>query len=302
MFLLASSQYSSEYAYGLYVSFNSPDIGGYNDYYKTYGFSVRCLLGEAINAPVVETDSVTGITSTSAISGGNVFSDGGATVTSRGICWDTLPNPTIEDSITIDGDGTGSFISNITGLKLNTKYYVRAYATNSVGTAYGEEFSFKTSLAIGEISGGGIIAYILQPGDPGYIEGETHGLIAASEDQSTGAPWGCYGTLISGTSTALGTGKANTDAIINSCGEAGIAARLCADLDIDGYNDWYLPSTDELIKLFQNRGSIGGLAGYEYWSSTEGGTTYAWTVGSTFGDLSSTDKDNLRYVRAVRSF
>lgn len=92
--------------------------------------------------PSVTTAAVTGITQTTATSGGNVTASGGATVTARGVCWRTSGNPTIADAHTSDGSGTGSFTSSMTGLTPNTTYYVRAYATNSAGTAYGSEVSF----------------------------------------------------------------------------------------------------------------------------------------------------------------
>ena len=76
--------------------------------------------------------------------GGNVTYDGGSTVTARGVCWSTTQNPTLSNIHTTDGSGTGSFTSHLFGLYANTTYYVRAYATNSVGTAYGEERSFTT--------------------------------------------------------------------------------------------------------------------------------------------------------------
>jgi pimeloyl-ACP methyl ester carboxylesterase len=95
--------------------------------------------------PVLTTSAVTNITQTSATSGGNITSDGGLTVTSRGVCWSTGSTPTIYDSKTNYGTGTGSFTSNITGLTANTTYYVRAYATNSAGTGYGNTVSFKTT-------------------------------------------------------------------------------------------------------------------------------------------------------------
>jgi len=92
--------------------------------------------------PTVTTAIVTSITATSAISGGNVSSDGGSTVTSRGVCWSTTSNPTIANSKTVNGSGIGSFTSNISGLAGGSYYFVRAYATNSVGTAYGPEQRF----------------------------------------------------------------------------------------------------------------------------------------------------------------
>ena len=97
-----------------------------------------------VELPVVATLAITEITETSAIAGGEIASDGGAEVTARGVCWSINQNPTIENDKTVDGSGVGSFTSNITGLTQNTTYYVRAYATNSEGTSYGEEVSFTT--------------------------------------------------------------------------------------------------------------------------------------------------------------
>jgi len=99
--------------------------------------------------PTLSTASPTNITQTTTQSGGNITSDGGAAITSRGVVWDTNPNPTIAlNTKTIDGTGSGIFTSQITGLKENTTYYVRAYATNSVGTAYGNQLTFKTAISI----------------------------------------------------------------------------------------------------------------------------------------------------------
>jgi hypothetical protein len=95
--------------------------------------------------PSVTTTSVAAITQTTASAGGNVSSDGGAAVTAKGICWSTNSNPTTSGSKTSDGVGTGIFTSNLTALTPNTKYYIKAYATNSEGTSYGNEVSFTTS-------------------------------------------------------------------------------------------------------------------------------------------------------------
>ena len=108
--------------------------------------------GGSTELPTVITSDVTGITSHSAICGGNVTSDGNGSVIARGICWSTSPNPTTADSFTTDGSGLGSFASSITGLSNNTTYHVRAYATNEAGTAYGLDKEF-TSLNGG--GGGG---------------------------------------------------------------------------------------------------------------------------------------------------
>jgi len=98
------------------------------------------------NLPAITTTAITSITATSASSGGNITSDGGFSVTARGVCWSINPNPTISDSITTDGTGTGTFISSLTGLTSLTTYYVRAYATNSQGTAYGSQVPPFTTL------------------------------------------------------------------------------------------------------------------------------------------------------------
>ncbi len=95
--------------------------------------------------PTIVTTPISEISFTTALCGGNITNDGGATITARGICWSATPNPTLTNNHTMDGNGTGMFASNLTGLLENTVYYVRAYATNSKGTAYGNEISFPTS-------------------------------------------------------------------------------------------------------------------------------------------------------------
>lgn len=97
--------------------------------------------------PVLTTSAVTAITQTTATSGGTITADGGALVTSRGVCWNTGGNPTISDNKTNDGSGLGSFVSNLTGLSPNTHYYLRAFATNSAGTGYSIQSSFTTQQA-----------------------------------------------------------------------------------------------------------------------------------------------------------
>lgn len=112
----------------------------------TYSNELILTTTSIVNLPVLTTIAASSITSTSAISGGIVTNDGGGEITARGVCWSTITNPTIALSTkTIDGSGTGSFISTISSLSANTTYYVRAYATNSIGTNYGDEISFSTT-------------------------------------------------------------------------------------------------------------------------------------------------------------
>lgn len=110
----------------------------------SYGNEVDFTTAQNISAPTVTTSQVTNITQTSATGGGNVMSDGGATVTERGICWGTSHNPTTSGSHASNGTGTGSYTVNMTGLTPGTQYYVRAYAINNQGTSYGNEVAFTT--------------------------------------------------------------------------------------------------------------------------------------------------------------
>lgn len=114
----------------------------------------------------ITTAEISSITSTTAVGGGNITSDGGADVTARGICWATTPVPTIDGSNTSDGTGAGAFSSSLNGLTPETTYYVRAYATTSAGTIYGNEVTFKTSCNL--------------PAAPGSIMGKTIVTINAS--------------------------------------------------------------------------------------------------------------------------
>jgi photosystem II stability/assembly factor-like uncharacterized protein len=94
--------------------------------------------------PTITTTNVSSTTNSTTNSGGNITDDGGFVVTSKGVCWGTASAPTIANNKTTDGSGKGAFVSNITSLTQNTRYYVRAYATNSQGTSYGNEITFTT--------------------------------------------------------------------------------------------------------------------------------------------------------------
>jgi hypothetical protein len=194
------------------------------------------------------------------------------------------------------------------------------YWDGTVWQALGAVSSGSPPLAIGDNAHGGIVFYIFQSGDPGYVSGEEHGLVCALADQSSGSEWGCYGISISGADgTALGTGAQNTfDILAAGCTPLGIAAELCDAYSItyNGtvYDDWFLPSKDELDLMYQSRTTInatvlanGGsslASGYNnyYWSSTEIDGNQAWIQRFYNGNQYDLSKYGSEYVRAVRAF
>jgi uncharacterized protein (TIGR02145 family) len=120
------------------------------------GYSSQSSFSSLSTVPVLTTLAISEMTATSVNSGGNITSDGGAAVTARGVCWNTATSPTINNSKTTDGAGIGNYPSAITGLTPNTTYYIRAYATNSKGTAYGDEIILKTYTGVVTDSEGNI--------------------------------------------------------------------------------------------------------------------------------------------------
>jgi hypothetical protein len=154
-----------------------------------------------------------------------------------------------------------------------------------------------TLYAIGQIGpGGGIVFDVSSDG--------SHGLEAAPVDLAKSA-WGCYATVNVGTSTAVGMGNANTAAIVNGCDEAGAAAQVADAYILGDFDDWHLPSIDELALLYAQKSVLSGFDNGEYWSSSEGPpnpTNYSYFLNSTNGNRSVSRKSQILGVRAVRGF
>jgi hypothetical protein len=180
---------------------------------------------------------------------------------------------------------------------------LKNFALTGTTSNWTETYTRITTFTVGMKYQGGIVAYV----------SGIHGFIVAPMDQSNGASWGCVGVTITGANGfGIGTGYQNTLDIVAGCSTAGIAARLCNDLVLDGYSDWYLPSYDELNELYIRRASInaavttivGGttIASSYYWSSSEYNGNDAYEQNMSNGTQQNYVKTYGDYVRAVRSF
>lgn len=169
----------------------------------------------------------------------------------------------------------------------------------------GEIKTTKSPILIGDAYLGGIVAYFFVSGDTGYVAGETHGLIVAPTNQSSSARWyNGTNTTTTATGSIIGTGSSNTTKIITSQGNTGTyAAKLCKDYRGGGYSDWFLPSKDELNKIYLNKTAIGsGFGTSAFWTSTENSSTSAWRQSFSAGTQNYSSKAGSYAVRAVRNF
>jgi len=147
---------------------------------------------------------------------------------------------------------------------------------------------------------GGIVFY-----DKGNNNDGWRFLEAAPADSEFNAQWGAFRHDVAGTQLGIGTGRRNTELIVarlGQLGETGRAAQLCVSLNINGFNDWFLPSRDELNQMFQRRAIIGGFSNYWYWSSSQSNTNSAWNQNFLNGNQNYFNKSQSGRVRAVRAF
>ena len=254
-----------------------------SDYGIVYGEqkSFKTLQGTGnedgkIELPTVTTRFVSNITSNSATSGGSVTSNGGGTVTARGICWSETSEPKINNLYSeesSDGTGTGSFTSSLTNLKANTTYYVRAYATNEAGTAYGELKSFVTETISGTENGHDYVDL----GLPSGLKWATCNVGATTPEEYGGYyAWGEISTKVTYLTTNSLTYEKNMNDI------SGNAKYDAATANWGG--NWRMPTRDELNELRNNCTwtwtTQNGVNGYKVTSKTNGGSIFMPAAGS----------------------
>ena len=242
-------------------------------------------------------------------------------------CWESIGVEDafagMEDKIVIVKDGDGNpYLPEYGYNGLGNLKYARGYQLKLTEEVHGFSFcgveggNHSRTYEIGDLAHGGIVFYLDETGQ--------HGLVAAMEDLTEGATdpygwgyngyeWSCDGESVNGADgQAIGTGYQNTLDIVNqgcSTENGGItAAQAALDAEIKSYSDWYLPSKDELIEMYNQigdggpEGNIGGFVDDWYWSSSEGNNYYAWLVNFNNGDSGNVYKDNTYRVRVIRAF
>ncbi len=281
--------------------------------------------------PVLTTKAGTNTTWEQTETGGIISDNGCAEIIERGVVFSTSPNPTLANGVSVSSDTTDNFDVVAHPLPSDTTVYIRAYATNAGGTGYGNQITVNTpeppAFSIGDPGpAGGVIFYV----KPSYSDGWRY-LEAATADYGspTTVQWGCRGTSVPGSGgTAIGTGKANTLAIVafhdnpanfggnnyysfggdygtigcNSANNGVVAAKLATQFVQNGYDDWFLPSSGELNELYDQQATVGGFGATDYWSSSEYTVTTARYQKFFSGNENGGSKSNSLRVRFVRAF
>ena len=255
------------------ITYTATDVSG------NVGTVTRTVTVVDTTAPVI-----TVISGTDTVAQGSTWTDAGATADGG-------------ELVTV----SGTVNTNILGTYMIT--YTATDASGNVGTATRTVTVY--SLSIGDLHQGGYIF---------YLDGNGGGLIAADTTDQLTAPWGCNGTGfgigINDGADQIGTGYQNTSTIVERCLSMDTAADRCNDLTIAGYNDWFLPSREELYLMHQNIGqgaaseleNVGGFTDNPYWSSTEKGHDGAWLLNFSTETWSGPSKNITFRYRAVRAF
>lgn len=299
--------------------------------YDGNGWTELQLTNSSGTVPTVSTNPILSFGYNSATVGGSVISNGGSSVLAKGLCYSTNPNPNITDFVTPTDTGNGTMSYFLNYLDTNTTYYVRAYAQNQNGIGYGSQQSFttKTTVEVGDTFGGGIVAYILDGNDVGYVSGEQHGIIISPYDLSNvSSVYGYCNTSYTGypnynsnhlavdstkTTPAMLGGRVNAYAVLNDCNYSYNVIKLVDNYSVNGFSDWVIPTYfDFLYGIIPNRNLINQSLGTShqlsstYWTSTiEGNTAKARVIGFSSSGGTTTSMSALSSgakVRAVRYF
>ena len=216
-------------------------------------------------------------------------------------------NPTPSSGVWTVVSGTGGSFSNSNNYNStftgnNNETYILRWTTSNFCTSTYDDVKVYIGNVVGQYNYGGVIIYVDGSGN--------NGLVCDINDQSTSAQWGCYGTLIPGANgTAIGTGEQNMLDIVGNCSTTGIAADICYNYT-NVYNDWFLPSNNELNEIYLNLLDInasiiingGTPINGTYWSSSQNNSTFAYMLNFSNGSLGSARKNLTHKVRAIRAF
>ncbi len=238
-----------------------------------YGNTISFTTGQ-----FVATDKAIDIWTTKAtLTGQKTFSGDGIV----GFVYSTSHNPTIADHKVFQSVTTeGTYQISLDELTPNTTYYFRAYLESSFSDyTYGEEYEFKTCGYFGEA--GGYVAYDKGEATDGWRYLEVYPTTLSYNLAVTpGSAWGNSNLFVSGTLDAIGAGPANTNVIVSSVPQANCAAKLCQDLVLNGKSDWFLGSSEEMLRITQSMYDAGTVigSGSNIWTSTQNDDDYAKAI------------------------
>ena len=242
-----------------------------------------------------------------------IGSDGGSNIVSKGVVYSQTPDPDIDNNegMTDEGEGVSQIESLVSGLNAGVVYYAKCYAANEIGVTYSEEFNF-TTLTIGDIGPGGGIIF--------YDDGVSSGLEVGDVPAEIVIQWGCASLLANSATSIVGSGLSNTQAIVDfhnglidyvgnpvqcdAANDGTIAAFYCDTYSQNSYDDWFLPSLDELFFIYSNLHAfgIGDFNDDFYWSSTETDAANAKAIDFWKGTEVDMSKSSSFWVRPVRKF
>lgn len=269
---------------GLMVYCTDCEANGRISYYNGVSWELLMPQPSAGQPPIITNGAVENIGVSTATFNASILDSGDTEIFASGFCWGTSPYPSLIDNISSANliDSNGILKSSVYGLDSNTTYYVRSYASNGSGTTYGPLVQFTTDgmRYIGEEYGGGYVAYLFEPGDLGYVQGEQHGIIIYPFDYPTKIPFGptyCSGgTTVydfpnsNYTTYVTDSTKVNTNVgyalhnhtLLMSTGICVTQPHLPAIVDTlnwNGYSDWMLPTRSDLLMIFNNAWTLNSL-------------------------------------------